>query len=96
MKCTQYGICEEVAFKNARAMDFRKSGTMGRSFPSGPENPGFFVAPARIYLPRKARSGLGYCPPSLPALNTHEMILLAYKSNKFMSLDLFYKLVLPH
>ena len=26
MKCTQYGICGQVAFKNARAMVFSKSG----------------------------------------------------------------------
>ena len=51
MKCTQYGICGEVAFKNARAMVFWKSGGAGTSFQSGLENSGFFVGqlPLPIY-----------------------------------------------
>ena len=32
VKCTQYGICGEVAFKNARAMVFSKSGGVGNIF----------------------------------------------------------------
>ena len=39
MKCTQYGICEEMAFKNARRVVFSRSGGAGRSFRSDPENP---------------------------------------------------------
>ena len=43
VKCTQYGICGEVAFKNARAMIFSKSGEAGKVFRSGPKNLNFFV-----------------------------------------------------
>ena len=43
MKCTQYGICGEVAFKNARAMVFLEAGEAGRGFQMGPKNHGFFV-----------------------------------------------------
>jgi hypothetical protein len=37
VKCTQYGVCGEVAFKNARAMVFSKSGGADISFRSGSE-----------------------------------------------------------
>ena len=43
VKCTEYEVCEEVAFKNARAIVFSKSGRAGRSFRSGPDNLDFFV-----------------------------------------------------
>jgi hypothetical protein len=42
MKCTQYGICGEVAFKNARAKVFLEIGR-GKSFRASLENHGFFV-----------------------------------------------------
>ena len=32
VKCTQYGICSQVAFKNARAMCFLKLGKAGNNF----------------------------------------------------------------
>ena len=35
VKCTQYGICSQTAFKNARAMFFLKLGGAGRCFRSG-------------------------------------------------------------
>jgi hypothetical protein len=35
VKCTQYEICGEVAFKNARAMIFLKSSRAGNNFWSG-------------------------------------------------------------
>jgi hypothetical protein len=35
VKCTQYGICSQAAFKNARAMFFLKLGRAGSSFRSG-------------------------------------------------------------
>ena len=35
MKCTRYGICNKLVFKNARAMVFSKSGGAGSSFQSG-------------------------------------------------------------
>jgi hypothetical protein len=43
VKCIQYGICEEVVIKNARAMVFSKSSGAGGNFQSGPENLDFFV-----------------------------------------------------
>ena len=59
MKCNQCEIYEQMAFKNAKAMVFSKSGGAGRSFRLGPENLDFFLgaAPARVYLPRHARRG---------------------------------------
>jgi hypothetical protein len=35
VKCTQYGICSQAAFKNARAMFFSKLGGAGSSFRLG-------------------------------------------------------------
>ena len=35
VKCTQYGICSQVAFKNARAMFFSFSGGAGSCFRAG-------------------------------------------------------------
>jgi hypothetical protein len=35
VKCTQYGICSQLAFKNARAMFFSKLGGAGSNFRSG-------------------------------------------------------------
>jgi hypothetical protein len=32
VKCTQYGICSQAAFKNARAMFFSKLGRAGNNF----------------------------------------------------------------
>ena len=32
MKCTQYGICSQAAFKNARAMFFSKLGGVGSNY----------------------------------------------------------------
>ena len=49
MKCTQYGICGEVVFKNARTMVFLKVGGTGKRFWVGPENHGFFVG--QLHLP---------------------------------------------
>ena len=43
VKHTQFEICGEVVFKNARAMVFLKSDRAGRSFRLGPENHDFFV-----------------------------------------------------
>jgi hypothetical protein len=43
MKCTQYGICGEVVFKNVRAKVFWKLGRAARGFRAGLENPGLFV-----------------------------------------------------
>ena len=64
MKCTQYAICGEVAFKNVRAMIFWKSDGAGRSFRTGPENPDFFVG--QLPLPESTSptgsSGVGYRP----------------------------------
>jgi hypothetical protein len=60
MKCTQYEICEEVAFKIARAKVFFESHA-GQAEVSGriqniPVSL-WAVAPACIYLPPKARWG---------------------------------------
>ena len=38
MKCTQYEICGQATFKNARAMFFSKSAGAGNNFRSGLEN----------------------------------------------------------
>ena len=38
MKCTQYGILSQAAFKNARPMFFFKLGGMGTNFHSGSKN----------------------------------------------------------
>ena len=60
MKCTQYGICEEVAFKNARAMVFLKVRRDKQKFLGGSKKPRFLcgiAALARIYLPQKTRRG---------------------------------------
>ena len=38
VKCTQYGICSQAAFKNARTMFFSKLGGVGSSFQSGSKN----------------------------------------------------------
>ena len=46
-KCTQVGICSQMAFKNARAMFFLKLGGSGINFRSG-QNCHGKVAPARI------------------------------------------------
>jgi len=35
VKCTQYGICSQAAFKNVRAMFFSKLGGAGSSFRLG-------------------------------------------------------------
>jgi hypothetical protein len=40
VKCTQYGICSQAAFKNARAMFFLKLGGTGISFRAASKNPG--------------------------------------------------------
>ena len=60
MKCTQYGICEEVAFKNARAMAFLQVGWGGQRFSGRSKKSQFLcgaIAPDQIFLPRKARRG---------------------------------------
>ena len=49
MKCTQCSICGKVAFKNARAMDFSKSGGGGISFRLVPKNVDFLLG--RLALP---------------------------------------------
>ena len=57
VKCTQYGICSQVAFKNARAIFFLKLGGSGYFFRSGeifPEKD----APARITPPIDGRGVL--------------------------------------
>jgi hypothetical protein len=48
MKCTQYGICGEVAFKNARAMVVLE---LGKKFRAGPKTSSFFVGqlPLPVY-----------------------------------------------
>jgi hypothetical protein len=38
VKCTQYGICSQAAFKNGRAMFFSFSGGAGSYFRAGLEN----------------------------------------------------------
>ena len=44
MECTQYGICGEVAFKNARIQRFfLKNEQDGQKFRADPKNLGFFV-----------------------------------------------------
>ena len=55
VKCTYYEMCGEMTFKNARAMDFFFK--VEQEFWWGPQNLDLFVgvAPACIYLPRKAR-----------------------------------------
>ena len=62
--CTHYGICGEVALKNARAMVFSKSRGVGRSFQSGPKNPDFFMGqlsmPVSTSPNRKALRGEDY------------------------------------
>jgi len=61
MKCTQYEICEEVAFKIARAKVFLKVMQGRHKFPGASKTSrflcGWAVAPACIYLPPKARWG---------------------------------------
>ena len=61
MKCTQYGICGEVAFKNARATAFFwVVGRGGQRVLGGSrKSRSLFGATAhdRIFLPRKARNG---------------------------------------
>ena len=60
MKCTQYGICGEVAFKNARAMIFLKVGRGGQRFSGGSKKFRSLcgaVVPNKLFLPPKARKG---------------------------------------
>jgi hypothetical protein len=42
-ECTQYEICGEVAFKNARTMVFWEVGRGMHNFSGGSRKPGFFV-----------------------------------------------------
>jgi hypothetical protein len=49
VKCTQYGICGEVAFKNARAMVFSKLGGRAAIFGRIQKNLGFLAR--RLPLP---------------------------------------------
>jgi hypothetical protein len=56
VKCTHYGICSQVAFKNARAMFFSKLGGAGNSSRSGSKFSGR-AALARIWHPRKFIGG---------------------------------------
>jgi hypothetical protein len=56
MKCTQSGICEELAFKNARAMVFLEVAWFGHKFLGGFKKSWFLcgiVALAQIDLPQK-------------------------------------------
>ena len=76
MKCTQYGICGEVAFKNARALVFLEVRQGGQKISGGSKKSRFLcgaTAPARIYLPQKARRGkdivLHIAPHYWPYLN---------------------------
>jgi hypothetical protein len=60
VKCTQYGIREQVAFKNARTIVISKSGRRATIFGRVQKKFGFSgraVAPARIYLPYKFMGG---------------------------------------
>jgi hypothetical protein len=52
VKCTQYGICSQAAFKNARAMFFFVFGRGGRLFSGGFEK-----------IPGGGRTFVGGLPP---------------------------------
>ena len=57
MKCTQYGICGEVAFKNARAKVFLEA---GQRFSGGFRKFKFLcgaTTPNRIFLPERLVGG---------------------------------------
>jgi hypothetical protein len=57
MKCTQYEICEEVAYKNIKAMVFMEVKQIGQRFLGGTRKSRFFCganAPHRLFLPPKA------------------------------------------
>ena len=62
MKCTQHGICNLVAFKNARALVFSKSGGAGINVIWNPENVNFFLG-----------GGGGGLP--LPVSTSHEKLV---------------------
>ena len=72
VKCTQYGMCGEVAFKIARAMVFSKSDGAGKSFRLGQEDPDFLVGqlplPVSTSPERLDRSGEGIVRPSKVAM----------------------------
>ena len=56
MKCTQYGICGQVAFKNASTIVFSKSGGRATIFGRVQKNERA-AAPDRIFPSRKVRGG---------------------------------------
>ena len=60
MKCTQYGVCGEVAFKNARAMVFWEVGRGGQWFSGWSTKSRLLCgtdAPDKLFLPKMARRG---------------------------------------
>ena len=63
VKCTQYGICSQAAFKNVRAMFFLKLGRSGNNFQSGQNFHGK-VAPPGLDTPPRWKGG-SYCDPFL-------------------------------
>ena len=57
MKCTQYGMCSQVAFKNARVMFFSKLGGKGSNFRSGSQI-SLEGCPNANLTPPKVRAGV--------------------------------------
>jgi hypothetical protein len=71
VKCTQYGICTQAAFKNARAMFYSKLGGAGnklvgfKKFPGGGKKICGRVAPRPDLTPLIVCRGGTYCLPKI-------------------------------
>src|ERR1700738_720627 len=65
MKCTQYGICGQVGFKNASTLVFSKSGGRAAVFGRAQKNVGD-CSLTEYSPPRKARGGVLQRPPTRP------------------------------
>jgi hypothetical protein len=65
VKCTQYGICSQVAFKNARAMFFSKLGGAGSNFRADSKKIAGGLPPPRSDIPRSSWGGALTSPVAL-------------------------------
>jgi len=86
MKCTQYGICEQVAFKNARTMIFSKSDGWATVFGRVQKILIFWLGgcPYPNIPPQKCRGGKLTAPP--PPLIMSSGALAVLKIHKLPAL----------
>ena len=69
VKCTQYEICSQAAFKNARAIFFSKFGGAGNNFPSGSKFSQEGYPRPNLTPPIVRRGGLDVRPSSISYLS---------------------------